>query len=92
MAGNKTSDSVACANAAGVTSALPLHFFLERYAEAYLLEMQAFVAAILEDKTPPVTGRDGRIPVVMAYAAHMSCEQHRPVLLSEVAGGANGQA
>jgi hypothetical protein len=31
-----------------------------------------------------VTGIDGRIPVVMAYAAKKSLEENRPVKLTEV--------
>jgi myo-inositol 2-dehydrogenase/D-chiro-inositol 1-dehydrogenase len=37
-------------------------------------------------KTPtPVTGIDGRIPVVMAKAARKSYDEHRPVRLEEIA-------
>jgi myo-inositol 2-dehydrogenase/D-chiro-inositol 1-dehydrogenase len=63
---------------------LPLYFFLERYSESYLAEMVAFVEAVLHDTPVPVTGNDGRVPVVMALAAHKSLAEHRPVLLSEV--------
>lgn len=63
---------------------LPLYFFLERYNESYIAEMKAFVACVLEDKTPPVTGIDGRVPVVMGYAAQKSVQENRPVKLSEI--------
>ena len=63
---------------------LPLYFFLERYSESYLAEMAAFIDAVLHDTPVPVTGNDGRVPVVMALAAHKSLAEHRPVLLSEV--------
>jgi myo-inositol 2-dehydrogenase/D-chiro-inositol 1-dehydrogenase len=33
---------------------------------------------------PPVTGLDGRIPVVMGHAAWKSYRENRPVKLSEV--------
>ena len=46
--------------------------------------MIEFINCILEDKTPPVTGVDGRIPVVMGYAAKRSLEEHRPVKLNEI--------
>jgi myo-inositol 2-dehydrogenase/D-chiro-inositol 1-dehydrogenase len=46
--------------------------------------MQDFVDAVLQDKTPPVVGLDGRIPVVMAFAAKRSYAEHRPVKLSEI--------
>lgn len=84
MAENKTPDSVVQSDVKGVHAALPLHFFVERYTEAYVEEMRAFVRAVLEDKTPPVTGTDARIPVVIGYAAKKSAEENRPVRLSEI--------
>jgi len=68
----------------GVQTAKPLYFFLERYMDAYVAEMQAFVRAIQEDTPPPVSGMDGRIPVVMGLAALKSLREDRPVKLSEV--------
>ncbi|MCD6289773.1 MAG: inositol 2-dehydrogenase, partial [Anaerolineae bacterium] len=73
---------------AGVHTAKPLYFFVERYAEAYTEEMRAFIRAILEDTTPPAGGVDGRIAVVMGYAAKKSYEEHRPVQLSEIGSDA----
>lgn len=64
---------------------LPLNFFMERYAESFANELQAFVEAIVHDKQTPVTGLDGRVPVVMALAARKSHEEGRPVLLDEIA-------
>lgn len=63
---------------------LPLHFFIERYNESYVTEMMAFVDAVLHDTPVPVTGYDGRVPVVMALAANKSLVEHRPVRLSEI--------
>jgi len=68
----------------GVRRDLPLHFFLERYAESYVSEMAAFVDAVLHDRPVPVTGLDGRVPVVMALAARKSLLEHRPVRLSDI--------
>ncbi|MFQ5593891.1 MAG: inositol 2-dehydrogenase [Anaerolineae bacterium] len=85
---NRTPDNAVLSDAGGVHSALPLYFFLERYAEAYVEELRTFIQCILEDKTPPVTGVDGRVPVVMGYAARKSYEERRPVRLSEIEQGA----
>ena len=63
---------------------LPLRFFVERYTESFASEMVAFVDAVLNDTPVPVTGLDGRVPVVMALAAHKSFAEHRPVFLSEI--------
>lgn len=38
----------------------------------------------VENKPTPVTGIDGRIPVVMALAARKSYDERRPVRLEEV--------
>jgi myo-inositol 2-dehydrogenase/D-chiro-inositol 1-dehydrogenase len=81
---NNTPDTTVHSNAEGVHSSLPLFFFVERYTDSYIAEMQAFVECIQQDKTPPVTGMDGRIPVVMGYAAKKSYQENRPVKLSEV--------
>ncbi len=81
---NNTPDSAVVSNTQGVHGSLPLFFFVERYTESYLAEMKAFIDCILEDKTPPVTGIDGRVPVVMGYAAQKSYVENRPVKLSEV--------
>lgn len=84
MAQNQTPDTVVQSDSSGVHSALPLHFFVERYAQAYVEEMRAFVDAVLNDKTPPVTGLDARAPVVIGYAAKKSSKENRPVSISEI--------
>ena len=81
---NNTPDSAVVSDATGVHSALPLYFFLERYTESFIVEMQDFVEAVLQDKTPPVDGSDGRAPVVIGLAAQKSLAEHRPVMLSEI--------
>lgn len=63
---------------------LPLNFFMQRYTESYAIEMQAFVDAIVNNKPVPVTGHDGRVPVVMAKAARKSYDEGRPVRLDEI--------
>jgi myo-inositol 2-dehydrogenase/D-chiro-inositol 1-dehydrogenase len=63
---------------------LPLNFFMERYTESYVAEIEAFVDCILHDTPPTVTGLDGRVPVVMGYAAKRSLDEGRPVKLREV--------
>lgn len=60
---------------------LPLNFFMDRYTESFVNELRAFVDAVIEDKPTPVSGIDGRIPVVMALAARKSFDEQRPVRL-----------
>jgi myo-inositol 2-dehydrogenase / D-chiro-inositol 1-dehydrogenase len=63
---------------------LPLNFFMERYLSSYLLEMDQFVEAARRGGPSPLSGAEGRIPVVMAIAARRSWELKRPVTLAEV--------
>jgi myo-inositol 2-dehydrogenase/D-chiro-inositol 1-dehydrogenase len=58
---------------------------MERYTESYCLEVCAFVEAIRRDGPVPVSGGDGRAPVVMGLAAQRSLAEGRPVRLSEIA-------
>ncbi len=81
---NNYPNTVTISDGHSVWRDLPLHFFLERYTESYIAEMAAFVDAVLHDTPVPVTGYDGRVPVVMALAAHKSLVEHRPILLSEI--------
>jgi myo-inositol 2-dehydrogenase/D-chiro-inositol 1-dehydrogenase len=62
-----------------VRSDLPLNFFMDRYTEAFVAEMAAFVKAIREDAPVPVTGFDGRQAVVIGLAAGQSYREGRPV-------------
>lgn len=79
-------DAVTIQSANSVRRAsLPLNFFLERYMQSYENELRAFVEAVAEDKPVPVTGMDGRVPVVMAQAARRSFQENCPVKLSEIA-------
>lgn len=63
---------------------LPLNFFLERYAAAYQLELEAFVDSVVNDKPVPAGGADGRATVVIAMACYKSLKENRPVKLSEI--------
>ena len=65
----------------GVMSPKPLFFFLERYQESFIEEMRAFFAAIHEDRQPPVTGKDGLMPVIIGLAAKQSLLKNQPVTI-----------
>lgn len=57
----------------------PMHFFMDRYIESYRGEIAAFIRSINEDLPSPVSGADGRAPVVIARAALQSLRENRPV-------------
>ncbi len=77
VVGNKTPTEVTIHNADSIQSDKPLHFFLERYQEAYLSEMNEFVTCVLDNKPPSVGGADGKISVAMGYAALESVNSGR---------------
>jgi len=71
-------------NEKGIHHALPLDFFMDRYAKSYLNEMELFIDALINDKQTPVGAADGLKATQIAYAAKMSMENGRAVKLSEV--------
>ena len=70
--------------AEGTRSATLPHFYLERYVPSYLREWEAFVAALEEGRTPPVTAVDARAPLAIGLAAWRSVREGRPVRVAEV--------
>ncbi len=79
IAGNRTPTTVELADANAVSADKPLHFFLERYAEAYRIELNAFLDAIEQGMPMPVGAKDGRQALVLADAAFESLATGRPV-------------
>lgn len=69
-------------NEKGIHHALPLDFFMNRYAKSYLNEMELFIDALTSGKQMPVGGVDGLKATQIAYAAKMSIETGHPVKLS----------
>ena len=77
--GNNTPDNHVHFDRAGGHTPLPLNFFMERYTESYLREMQAFVEAVEQGKPVPVGGEDGFKAVAIGLAAAKSVAENRPV-------------
>jgi myo-inositol 2-dehydrogenase/D-chiro-inositol 1-dehydrogenase len=65
-------------------SAPYLNFFIERYAEAFSAEIDEFVSAVEERRSPEVGFDDGRLALVLAEAAIKSAAEGRVVRLSEL--------
>lgn len=87
ISANNTPHNTAYYDAQGAYSSLPHFRFLDLYMDSYIAEMKAFVEAIQQDTEPPVTGLDGRYPLVMGLAAAKSYRGNRPVKLSEIDPG-----
>ena len=59
-------------------------YFMERFGEAYTAEIRDFVASIIENRPPSVTGQDARQATAIGIAATLSLDEERPVLVSEI--------
>lgn len=81
---NNHPNTAVISDAANVRRDLPLNFFMERYLDSFLVEMAAFVDAVLDNAPIPVTGADGRAAVALGIAARRSYEENRSVRLEEI--------
>jgi myo-inositol 2-dehydrogenase/D-chiro-inositol 1-dehydrogenase len=63
----------------GECASNPLYFFLERYQRSFVAELEAFIDSVREKREPPVTGRDGLLPVLIGLAANRSMSTNRPI-------------
>lgn len=84
QANNVFHDSHKLYNEKGIHAALPLHFFLERYQEAYKTEMEAFIKGLENNTKMPVDGNDGLQSLKIGLAAIKSLKENRPVKISEI--------
>jgi myo-inositol 2-dehydrogenase/D-chiro-inositol 1-dehydrogenase len=84
IAENDRPSTVRLESKTAVASDKPLWFFLERYKEAFISEMQAFMDALAEDKPVPVTGEDGLRNLYVALAANRSLKEGRAVKVAEI--------
>jgi myo-inositol 2-dehydrogenase / D-chiro-inositol 1-dehydrogenase len=78
-AGNLVESTVEYSGAEGIVGEKPLHFFLERYAETYRRELDAFIAAVTGKTAPPTGGADGLRALVLADAAVESARSGQAV-------------
>lgn len=81
---NNYQNSAVISNSKAVKRDLPLNFFMDRYTDSFIVEMNEFCDAVLNDKPVPCSGLDGRAPVTIALAAKKSFQEGRPVKISEV--------
>ncbi len=58
-----------------------LNFFIERYAQAYRHQLDDFIAAVEQSRTPAVTFEDGRRALILADAAGVALKTGRSVKL-----------
>lgn len=84
MNGNHYSNHTVFMGQDGVVAEKPLDFFLERYMEAYTLEISKFVEVIESGGVSPVSVNDALRSLVLAKAAMISLKEGRKVFVSEL--------
>lgn len=80
-AANVTDTTVEFSGGDGVTTDKPMHFFLERYAEAYKIELDHFIDCLEDGVQPLAGGEDGLKSLLLADAATESAKTGKAVTL-----------
>ncbi len=80
---NPTETMLEVTDGGGVLADRPLDFFLERYAEAYRLELEHFIDCAVDGVAPRTTGEDGRRALMLADAAYRSLDEGRMVAVGD---------
>ena len=78
---NVLESTVALAGTDGIVKDKPLHFFLERYAEAYRRELDHFITAVSSGGAPLVGAKEGIRALALADAAVESARSGHAVKL-----------
>jgi len=78
---NLTESALSITNEQGALSAKPEYFFLERYNDAYRLELDNFIACIKGEATPVAGGNEGLQSLLLAEAAVESMRTGKAVSL-----------
>ncbi|MEP3295578.1 MAG: inositol 2-dehydrogenase [Pseudoruegeria sp.] len=82
---NRTPHGVQTFTAAGTGNAAPLEpFFIERYAQAFKHQLDAFVGAVVQNTPPKVGFDDGMRALLLAEAAYASLEKGCAVAVAAI--------
>lgn len=81
IANNITHTRTRLATADGIVREKPLYSFVERYADAYRLQLGAFFKALELNQPTAVDAQDAKCAVAIAVAANKSIQSNRPVTL-----------
>jgi myo-inositol 2-dehydrogenase/D-chiro-inositol 1-dehydrogenase len=87
---NTTPTTMLASSKGGVVADKPHETFVERYREAFIAEVAAFVASVRDGSAVRVGARDAAAAVRAAAAAKTSHLEHRPVVLSDAGRPARG--
>ncbi|ASJ71373.1 inositol 2-dehydrogenase [Granulosicoccus antarcticus] len=78
---NVPTSTLVLERAEGVRRETPMHFFIERYRDAYRLEWEHFVDVLNGKAEPCATGIDGQRALLIANAAYRSLETGKRELI-----------
>lgn len=81
---NDTSNTLVISSKDGIIRDKPLYFFLERYLNAYKMEIEIFVDSIINNKETPVTIEEAYQSLLLAKAAQKSLIENRKVYINEL--------
>lgn len=81
---NDTSNTLVISSKYGIIHEKPLYFFLERYLNAYKIEIEIFVDSIINNKETPVTIEEAYQSLLLAKAAQKSLIENRKVYINEL--------
>ena len=82
---NKTPNSMQMFNKDGSQISEPFqYFFIERYSESFVAELNAFVESVETGKPTKVGFEDGRQALILAEAAYLSLKEKRFVKVNEI--------
>ncbi len=81
---NDTSNTLVISSKYGIIHEKPLYFFLERYLNAYKMEIEIFVDSIINNKETPVTIEEAYQSLLLAKAAQKSLIESRKVYINEL--------
>ena len=81
---NDTSNTLVISSKDGIIHEKPLYFFLERYLNAYKMEIEIFVDSIINNKETPVTIEEAYQSLLLAKAAQKSLIENIKVYINEL--------
>ncbi|MCL1079114.1 inositol 2-dehydrogenase [Parashewanella spongiae] len=79
---NKLENGLVATGSQGTTTAKPQHFFLERYADAYRLELNNFIEVLRGNAKPLADEKDGLNALLLAEAALESFKTKKAVAVN----------
>ena len=81
ISGNQQATSLERHAKGGISRDPLLYFFIDRYAESYRRELDAFIQAVATHKPPEIGIDDGRRALLIAEAGVRSAKSGKPVEL-----------